>query len=744
MLKSRLVLLSVALLCVFSFSAKETSRIVTNDTVTLNELSVTAIKQDSRLITQPVASTVLTQADLDELNAVSIKGISDAVPNFYIPDYGSRITSSIYVRGIGARMDQPAVGLNVDNVPFLNKDTYDFDIPDIVSVEMLRGPQSTLYGRNTMAGLINISTLSPFRYHGWRISAEGATNADFRGSVGWYHRFSEKAALSATVSGGWSRGNFINDYNGKYADKEGIGNARFKLELRPFSDLKIMNVLSLGYLSQGGYPYESVASGKIEYNDTCFYHRFVITDGLTLGLTRDEFVMNSITSIQYLNDNMTLDQDFLPKDYFTLTQKKQEFSITEDLVFKNRESGGVYSWLAGAFIFYKHLNMHAPVTFYDYGIANLIEYHRNNINPDYPIRWNNREFTLNSDFSISTWGVALYHESKVQLGAWKLSAGIRFDFERVSMGYHSFCNTGYSIYNKNNEIFRNVNINIDERGNLSRNFFNVMPNIKALYSLNELGSSNIYASVAKGYKAGGFNIQMFSDILQQRLMLEMGLAQKYDVDEVVGYDPESSWNFELGTHLTFLNGNLTLEAAAFYIDCRNQQLTMFPEGSTTGRIMTNAGKTRSFGVELSMNYSPITNLNINVSYGYTNAKFREFYNGKVDLSGKYLPYVPMNTIFGQAIYNFEINKGRLKNIRTDINVRGNGQMYWNEENTLRQSLLPLLGASLTFVMDKLEVQLWGQNLTNSKYYTFYFQSIGNEFLQRGKLIRGGLTVRINF
>ncbi len=83
----------------------------------LNEVNVTAVKQMAALRNAPEAATLITSAELERANAISIKGISDIVPNFFMPDYGSRITSSIYVRGIGARMDQPSVGLNVDNVP---------------------------------------------------------------------------------------------------------------------------------------------------------------------------------------------------------------------------------------------------------------------------------------------------------------------------------------------------------------------------------------------------------------------------------------------------------------------------------------------------------------------------------------------------------------------------------------------------------------------------------------------------
>ena len=79
----------------------------------LEEVNVTSVKQMSRLREQPEAATLLTRAQIEQAGALELRGISDVVPNFYMPEYGSRITSTIYVRGIGARMDNPSVGLNV-------------------------------------------------------------------------------------------------------------------------------------------------------------------------------------------------------------------------------------------------------------------------------------------------------------------------------------------------------------------------------------------------------------------------------------------------------------------------------------------------------------------------------------------------------------------------------------------------------------------------------------------------------
>ena len=712
---------------------------------TLDEVSVTAVKQMSALRNDPTAVSILSGKELERLDIVSIKGISGVVPNFFMADYGSRITSSIYVRGIGARMDQPSVGLNVDNVPYLNKDAYDFDLADIASVEMLRGPQSTLYGRNTMAGVINVTTLSPMRYQGWRIMAQATSRLAFKGSAGWYHRFADNVGFSVTGAYSHARGEFKNGYNGKYLDWERNFSLRSKLHWRVSPEWSLRNTLSSGYLRQGGYPYEYKETGRIEYNDTCFYRRFTIADGLTARYVGDRFNVTSITSLQYIDDNMTLDQDFLPLDYFTITQKKRETAVTQDVVVRNNDDSGVYSWLGGIFGFYKHLDMDAPVTFKDTGIRELIEDNRNNANPSHPISWRSRSFPLNSEFTIPTWGVAAYHESVVSLGRWRITGGLRLDYERATLDYHSFCDTGYDVFritDNGREFYRTVDIDIDDRGQLHRDFLNLLPKIAVEYELED-GLGNVYAKVSKGYKTGGFNTQMFSDVLQQRLMNIMGIGSRYDVDDIVGYKPEKSWNYEIGSHLNLFSGRVELDMAAFYIDCRDQQLTMFPDGTTTGRIMTNAGKTRSYGVEASLTYRPGERLTFTGSYGYTDARFRKFFNGIDNFKGKYLPYAPGNTLFLQALWSCPLTPGGAS-LAFDVNMRGVGKIYWNESNTEVQDFYALLGAGVTFSSSGFSAQLWGKNLTDTRYRTFYFMSMGNSFFQRGRGAESGITIRYNF
>ena len=725
-------------------------------TLNLKEVSVTAIKQSELVNRLPMASTVVGRSEIERLNIVTMKSVSEIAPNFYIPDYGSRMTSSIYVRGIGARIDQPVVGLNVDNVPYLNKDNYDFDMPDIERIEVLRGPQSTLYGRNTMGGLINIYTLSPMRYQGVRISAEYATANTVRASVSAYEKLAERLGMSLSGYFTHTDGFFTNQYNGRKCDKENQGSLRWKTVWNPSSAVSVENVASLQLSRQGGYPYEYIETGEISYNDTCYYRRTSVADGLTVRWRVGDVSLSSITSMQYIDDDMTLDQDFLPEDYFTLSQTRREWAFTQDFVGRGKVGG--YSWLGGLFGFYKRTKMNAPVNFKQDGINNLVTGFVNN-NNKIPIRldWDEDRLLLDSRFTNPVYGVALYHQSSYEVGRWDFAVGLRLDIEHNTLDYSSLCHTSYTISPKSPMMpmppMPGQKIDIDDAGSLSKTFVEFLPKVSVTYSWNDyVPGNNVYLSVAKGYKAGGFNTQMFSNVLQQRLMEKMmekmpqGMGPQVPqlgVREVVAYKPEYSYNYELGAHAATADGRLTAQAALFYIDCRDQQLTYFPEGVSTGRAMTNAGRTRSFGVELSGSYSPAERWRINASYGYTNAKFREYNDGNDDWAGKYIPYAPMHTLFAGVNYTQPLKSSWADRIVFNLNCRGVGQIYWNEENTVKQPFYSLIGASISLEHKNYSLILWGENLADAKYDTFYFVSIGNAFLQRGKKRQTGITLRIN-
>ena len=715
------------------------------DTLSLNEVTVTAIKQSADLRSQATALTIINRQEVERNHVLSAKTAADLVPNLFLPDYGSRMTSTVYVRGIGTRIDQPAVGLTIDNVPVMTKENYDFDLLDIASFEMLRGPQNTLYGRNTLGGVMNIYTLSPLNYQGTRALVEGGSHGTWRVGASHYMLLKDDLGLSVSAQYGSTSGEFLNRYNGKRCDWERMFSARAKLEWRNADGWYAANVLSFSSSRQGGYPYEWVETGEIAYNDTCFYRRTSVNDGLTLRKDFDRFTLSSITSYQYLDDNMTLDQDFTVHDYFTLTQARREHAVTQDFIARSHDRGQRYHWLLGASGFYRRYKMDAPVTFFDYGIAQFIENHINEVIPEYPIAWDTRSFVLGSHFTSPSWGAALYHESTYRWGQWTLQAGMRLDYEHARLNYRSVTHTGYNIYNSaTGELFAHEPIDIDEHGTLDKDFFDILPNISLTWRPWAGKNHTIFLAFSRGSKAGGFNTQMFSDVLQQRLMGMMGIGAQYDVDKMVGYKPEKAWNYELGGHFECWQGRVQSDMDIFFMDCRDRQLTVFPPGNVTGRMMTNAGKTNSWGAEFAMRVTPTELTHLNISYGFTHATFKDYNDGKVDHSGNRVPYAPMHTLFTEASYGIKVNGDWNKLLTFAANVRAAGDIYWDEANTLRQPLYALLGASITWKQQHYSLQLWGRNLTDTQYKTFYFVSIQHPFLQRGHGRSLGATLRLDF
>ncbi|MBQ6079447.1 MAG: TonB-dependent receptor [Muribaculaceae bacterium] len=732
-------------ICFWTLSSVASTIAEVSDTVSLSEVTVTAIKQGADLRTQATALTIVGMEESERNQVQSVKTASDLVPNLFIPDYGSRMTSTVYMRGIGTRIDQPAVGLTIDNVPVMTKENYDIDLTDIARVETLRGPQNTLYGRNTLGGVMNVYTLSPLNYQGTRAIAEGASHGTWRLGASHYRLLSQDLGLSLSAQYSSSEGEFTNEYNGKRCDWERMFNTRAKIEWRSQNGWYLSNVASLAVSRQGGYPYEWVQTGEIAYNDTCFYRRTSVMDGLTLRKDLSRFTLSSITSYQYIDDNMTLDQDFTTHDYFTLTQARREHAITQDFIARSHPSGN-YSWLAGLSGFYRRYNMDAPVTFKDYGIDQLIESHVNSAIPDYPIAWDTRSFVLGSHFTSPSWGAALYHGSTYQIGQWTLQAGVRIDYEHARLNYHSFTHTGYDVFNlATGTLFAHEPIDIDEHGTLDKDFFEILPNVSLTWQPWEGKHHTVYLAASRGSKAGGFNTQMFSDVLQQRLMGLMGIGLQYDVDKMVGYDPEKAWNYEIGGHFECWDGRVQSDMDVFFMDCRDRQLTVFPPGTTTGRMMTNAGKTHSWGGEFAMTVAPTERTHLNVSYGFTRATFKDYNDGRNDYEGKRVPYAPMHTLFAEASHGISIAGNSERLLIFAANVRAAGDIYWDEANTksLRQPLYALLGASVTWQQPRYSLQLWGRNLTDTSYNTFFFVSIQHPFLQRGHGRQLGITLRLN-
>ena len=730
------------------------------DTLTYSFVESSA-KQSLPLERLATPVSVVYLDELEERMIDSPKKLSAIVPNLHIPDYGSAMTSTIYLRGFGSRMENPVLGLYVDDVPVLNKNAYDIDMLDIRRADLFRGPQGTLYGRNSMCGVLSLSTISPSSYHGVRAGVEFGSGglAVARTSV----FTSRPDGLSSGLSIGLrhSDGFYRNSYDGQMCDPSESLSMRLRLEKRLRPDLYFENILSAGALSQGGWPYrlyDPQTSSLLEtsYNDKCAYKRLTVTDAVKLRLDTDRFSLNSISAIQLLFDRMDMDQDFTDRSMFTLAQIQREGALTQELVLRPKEEwkSEVWDWQSGFFTFWKYNRMSAPVNFKQDGINDLILGNANTSIPEdvsggleAPLAIREDNFLIGSEFGISTFGAALYHESYFTLDRWLLTAGLRLDYEGNMMNYCSDAAVHYRFLPTMADWKRFETL---YEGKVSDHYFELLPKFSALYNI---GDARVFAVVSKGYRSGGFNTQIFSDILQNMMMNGMMADLGVYLDDPgtavtaddTAYRPEKSWNFELGAGTDLSRGDhrFSGSASVFYILCRDQQITLFPPGKSTGRMMANVGRSRSIGAEASALYE-YKGLSFSASYGYTDARFLSYDDGNHDYSGNRIPYSPAHTLNARTGYSFTFDSSSVRSLSLNADCSAVGNIWWDEANTLKEPVVFQIGADMVLDFRLLDFRVRFDNLLDEDFNVFYFKSVGNSFFQRGKPFRltAGISIEI--
>ena len=759
----------------------------TTKVIDIEEVVVIATpKENSRLRQQPVSATSLSQEDMRNNAVTSVKSLSALVPNLFIPDYGSKLTTSVYIRGIGSRINTPAIGLYVNNIPFIDKSAFDFNYADVERIDVMRGPQGTLYGRNTMGGLIRVFTKSPFTYQGTDLRLSAATYNNYQASLTHYHRISTQFAFSAGAFYSHKGGFFKNDFNGKRIDTDNEFGGRIRAIWLPTENLKLDFTVNYEYTNQGGYPYEYTGRtdgetedragyiGSISYNNDCGYRRNLVNSGVNLEYQGRNFTLSSATGFQYLYDRMDLDQDFTEQDIYTIMQKQNSKTLSEEIVMKSKP-GSRWQWTTGVSGFYQWLDTDAPVTFRQDGVKTMIEDNANSMfpsgNPAAPtmhLTVNNSTLPVPGRFETPVLNGAVYHQSTLNdlfVDGLSLTVGLRLDYEKIKMHYDSGTDMDFDfLFGMGPMHITSENLHAISSfiGEESADYTQLLPKFALEYAWNP--QNNVYASVTKGYRSGGYNIQMFSDLIQGSLrnamidalaadpnfkrfasMLENFKTGSASIREATLYKPEYSWNYEIGTHLTLFGGKLKADLAAFYMDTRDQQISRFAD-SGLGRITVNAGKSRSIGAEASLRSQITDALSLYGSYGYTYATFTDYtLSDTEDYNGNYVPFVPKHTFTAGGQYVFRLRKGAwLDNITVNANYRAAGRIYWTEQNNASQPLYGILNGRVSLNKGNGQVGFWINNALNKDYQAFYFETMNRGFAQQGRPLQFGIDLKCRF
>ena len=759
----------------------------------IDEIVVTSRPKDAfNLRRQPISATSLSNQDLKNIGAKDLRDLSAFIPSFSMPNYGTRYTSSLYMRGFGSRVNNPAIGIYIDDMPVMCKSAYNSYFHDIARVDVLRGPQGTLYGQNTEGGLVKMYTKNPMCYEGTDIKLSCGTDFWRNVELGHFNKINDIVAFSVSAFYDGTNGFQRNTSTGERADRLNEGGGRFRLVLAPTARLAFDFTAGYQHVEQNGFAYGALdpKTGHTDApssNHAGRYRRDMANFGVTTKYETDRISMQSTTSYQYLHDNMLMDQDYTDIDYMHLKQKQLHNSVTEELTLKSKNTAR-WHWLFGLAGNYQWLRTTAPVYFGEattnqlsdvirkamyngilqgmmkqglsQQMAEAIIQKKGGVNVETNLQ-------VPETFRTPQFCLGIFHESNINITPDLVATiGLRYEYNHNKVDYDSKA-----------EMMIKANVMGTEASNAltsklvnatCSNASQLLPKIGLSYKIDR-NNSVVYAVVSKGYRAGGYNIQMFSDILQSELMANYASASKgnYDVphtgadydnvNNTISYKPETSWNYELGGHFNLLGNALQIDLSLYYMQISNQQLSIMAGTYGFGRMMVNAGKSRSCGLELGLRGSALGNrLAWTLNYGYTNAEFTEYVdsvktNGKYvtnNYKGKKVPYVPCHTIGAAADYRLVLPAGMIQTVTFGANATAQGRIYWDEANTYSQKLYAVVNAHVDVEIKNLVVSVWGRNLTDTRYNTFAMSSSATRqlkyFAQRGTPLQVGVDLKLHF
>ena len=662
--------------------------------IELSEIVIKASKDNITLRAIPASVSVISSAAIAENEIRSLSEISANAPNFFMPDYGSKLTSPVYIRGIGSRINSPSVGLYVDYVPYFEKAAFNFDFFDIKRIEVLRGPQGTLFGRNTMGGIVNIVTNSPMDHKGTNISLSAGNYGVYSINGGHYGKLNNRFGYSVAMNFLHNDGFYTNHFSGKRVDNLNSFGFRNRMIYELSKTLTIENIVGYELSRQGGYPYalynDSLRSAeKISYNQYSSYDRSLLSDAFLIKYSGNGLELSATTSYQYLDDIQNIDQDFTPDSLYFIFQKQKQHMFSQEIVVRS-DGDQKYKWLIGGYGFFQSFDNAVNVDVYSSKLSYLKSY----------------------DHKIN--GYAVFHQSSLSdflTENLTLTGGIRIDSEKDLLDFS---------YDRN---LMGVQANLADTVYPVLKSLEIIPRVAVNYKVK---NSNLYIVVARGYKTGGFN-------------------STFERPEDLTFDPEYSLNYEIGIKTPLLKSLIYSDVALFYIDWKNQQIYQtVPSGR--GSMLKNAGHSVSKGGELTIKTIPLKGFELTAAYGFTNALFVSYLvNSSTDYNNNFLPYVPRHTISFQAGKTFAIkNSSLLEKVRINALYRGAGEIFWDEENSHKQPYYGLVDTKISLIRKSLQFEIWTKNLLNTDYSSFYFEALGNKYVQTGKPAQIGIKLSLKF
>jgi iron complex outermembrane receptor protein len=696
----------------------------TTKTKQLEEVIVTANKREESIIKVNTSITSLSAKKLEDTRTWGLSGLSALVPNYNYQELGVSFQQIQAIRGIQVFSENPAVSTYIDDVNNLDILANGFAFTDIERIEVLRGPQGTLYGRNAMGGVINIITKKPTNTtNGFAETSFGNLGLQrysagfktplikdklFFGLNGLYQTQEGflKNDITATTStdtklNGKTVGGEQNLYGNMYL--KWLASKRFYLTL----NLKGQQDKSdnSGFMVSQISDIEAFANpDKINLARIAQHERNILNTSLVAKYFADKFTLTSISALQTIGFSFK-DLDF-PGIYHSYYDGKIGELLPPQKVWSeelriNSNSESKFQYTAGVYAFSQKGYEPTTNTAYELSDAEAAFY-------GFP----SGSFLVSRNRS-NNFGIAGFGEMSYLLtNKLKATVGLRYDYETREAIFNGF---GDALLN--NGVVTDIKPNKTAEGNYSA----LSPKFSLSYAVNEL--SNVYATYTRGFRAGGINASS----------LPTGVKQTFD--------PEYSNNYEIGYKSFLLDKKLSIGASAFLIQWKDIQFFNLVAPGTYAR--ENVGDAQSAGLELEISAIPAKGLQVDGSFGFNPTEYKGFDLKRVNfftlvesttaIGGNSLSNAPSHTIFLGAQYEYNINSKLKAVIRGEL--RNLGSQFTDIQNRIEQPSYTLLNSRIGLNFDKYSLFFWGQNLNNEKYLAYGNPDSSPEFGARNRAVR---------
>ena len=674
----------------------------------LEEVVVTAQKREAALQDTPISITALTVQDIERYNMTDLAEVARVVPNFKL-NHGRDSTSqaTVHVRGIGQsdELGDPGVGIYIDGIYLARQHAALFKLNDIERIEILRGPQGTLFGRNTIGGAVNVVTRQPtdeaeFSAELGAGSYDSITGAAYGQVPIIEDRLFARAAIYGEKNSGFTENTFLDEE----LNNNDVLTGRFALRALPTENLEINwsadvtrdesdgpGIFISGldrtqpYLPfiEGGFGSLStyVTGDPAGVSDLDSHVRKISNDspnkhtldiwGTALNISWDagDYEFRSITGYREIEELIQSDLDGTPfpifdqdSDEFEQWQVSQEFQLLGE-AFNDR-----LTWLLGAYYFLEEHRLPISVIF-DIGLGVNFGFDR----------------TVQQEVeTIAGFGSATY----VFTDKFSATVGARYSSEDKTL--------------ESLRIQANGTISFNEPG-ISTDFNNFSPKIALDYQLTQAVLA--YASFSKGFKSGGFN-------------------PRADVQgETQPFDPEKVYSFEAGIKSRWFDDRLQANIAGFYMDYSDIQQQVFitdPSGAGFVSTVANAAEATIAGLELEVMARPTDNFFFSGTLGYTDAEFDEFIDATLgDLSDREFQNTPEITASIAAEYSVVLAQSWEASLGAFYSYQS--EVFFDPKNVelIKEDGFDLLDLNLKITPpnSKFQLEAFIKNVTDELYRT---------------------------